>query len=70
MSFTLPDASSARLVAYDISGREVSRREVGHLGMGRHVVTMSPRRELAPGVYLVHLIQGNHRLVARAVVIR
>ena len=70
VSFTLPDARSARLVAYDISGREVSRREVGHLGMGRHVVTLSPRRELAPGVYLVHLTQGNHRLVARAVVIR
>ena len=70
MSFTLPDASSARLVAYDISGREVSRREVSHLGMGRHVVTLSPRKELAPGVYLVHLIQGNRRLVARAVVIR
>ena len=70
VSFTLPDASSAQLLAYDIGGREVSRREVGHLGMGRHVVTLSPRRELAPGVYLVHLIQGNRRLVARAVLVR
>ena len=70
VSFTLPDAEPARLLVYDISGREVSRREVGHLGMGAHVVTLSSRRELAPGVYLVHLIQGNRRLVARAVVIR
>ncbi|HET9235295.1 MAG TPA: T9SS type A sorting domain-containing protein, partial [Candidatus Eisenbacteria bacterium] len=63
-------ASSARLVVYDISGREVNRREVGDLGMGRHVVTLSPRRELAPGVYLVHLIHGDRSLVARAVLVR
>src|SRR5207247_571467 len=70
VSFTLPDARAARLVVYDVSGREVSRREVGSLGAGRHVVTLGAPGRLAPGIYLVNLIQGERRLVTRAVVIR
>ena len=70
VSFTLPGAGLATLVVYDVSGREVSRREVGSLGAGRHVVTLGAPGRLAPGIYLVHLIQGERRLVTRAVVIR
>ena len=70
VSFTLPGAGSATLVAYDVSGREVSRREAGSLGAGRHVVTLGAPGRLAPGIYLVNLIQGERRLVTRAVVIR
>ena len=70
VSFTLPGSKPATLVIYDISGREVSRREVGSLGAGRHVVTVGGAGTLPPGIYLVHLIQGERRLVARAVVVR
>jgi hypothetical protein len=68
VSFTLPDAKPAKLVAYDVSGRKVSRREVGSLGAGRHIVTLGAPERLATGIYFVQLIQGDRRLVARAVV--
>jgi hypothetical protein len=70
IGFTLPDAKPAKLVVYDVNGREVTRREVGSLGAGRHVVSLGTARTLTPGVYLVHLIQGDRRLVARAAIIR
>jgi hypothetical protein len=70
VSFTLPDAKPAGLVVYDVSGREVSRCEVGSLGAGRHVVTLGAPEKRVPGIYLVHLIQGDRRLVTRAVVVR
>jgi hypothetical protein len=70
VGFTLPSAGRATLVVYDVSGREVGRREVGGLGAGRHVVSLGAPGRLAPGIYLVHLIQGERRLVARAVVVQ
>jgi len=70
VSFTLPGAGPATLLVYDVSGRQVGRREVGSLGAGRHVVTLGAPGRLAPGIYLVNLIQGERRLVTRAVVIR
>jgi hypothetical protein len=70
VSFTLPDAEPASLVAYDVSGREVMRSAVGSMGAGRHVVTLGTSRTLATGVYLVQLIRGDRRLGARAVVVR
>ena len=70
VSFTLPGATPATLVVHDVTGREVARRQVGTLGAGPHVVTLGAPGTLAPGIYLVHLIQGDRRLVARAVVVR
>jgi len=70
VSFTLPDASPATLAVYDVSGREVSRQEVGGLGLGSHVVTMGTGQALAPGIYFVHLNQRDRQLVARAIVVR
>ena len=70
VSFALPDARPAVLAVYDVNGREVSRRQVGALGAGRHVVSVGAPGALTPGIYLVHLIRGDHRLVARAVVLR
>src|SRR2546426_8171989 len=70
VSFTLPRATPATLVVHDVTGREVARRQVGTLGAGPHVVTLGAPGTLAPGIYLVHLIQGDRRLVARAVVVR
>ncbi len=70
VSFSLPNAEPASLVVYDVSGRELVRNPVGTMGAGRHVVTLGTSPTLAPGVYLVRLIRGDQRLVARAVVIR
>ena len=66
---TIP-SGPAKLAVYDVSGRVMSRREVGSLGAGRHVVTAGGAGTLLPGIYLVHLIQRERRLVARAVVVR
>ena len=70
VSFTLPDGKPARLVVYDVSGREVDRMAVGALGAGRHMVTLGASGAVAPGIYLVHLIRGDRRLVARMAVVR
>jgi hypothetical protein len=69
-SFSLPNAEPARLAAYDVSGRQVVAREVGSLGAGRHVVSLAPPGTLAPGIYLVHLVQGSRKFAARAVVVQ
>jgi hypothetical protein len=68
VSFTLSSHEPAALVAYDVSGREVSRREVS--GGGHHVVTLGTDVRLVPGTYFVHLIQGERRRSTRSVVIR
>jgi hypothetical protein len=70
VSFSLATAEPAKLAVFDVSGREVSVRHVGFLGAGRHVVSMGAPGTLAPGVYLVHLVQGSHRRIARAVVVQ
>jgi xanthine dehydrogenase molybdenum-binding subunit len=51
-----------------VSGRRVVEREVGSLGPGRHVVDLAAGHTLAPGLYLVRLVQGLHVRVARVVV--
>jgi hypothetical protein len=68
--FTLPDAKPATLAVYDVSGREVSARDVGSLGAGQHFVSMGAPGRLVPGVYLIRLIHGSRQHTARAVVIR
>jgi hypothetical protein len=65
--FTLPAAGRAVLEIMDITGRRVAAREVGSLGPGRHQVTM--HESLAPGVYLVRIIQGNQARVRRVVLL-
>jgi hypothetical protein len=67
---TLPDASSARLQLVDAHGRRIAEREVGSLGPGRHLLTMSDARSLAPGVYWIRLTHGGQFRTARAVVLR
>jgi hypothetical protein len=70
VSFSLATAEPARLAVFDVAGREVGVRQVGSLGAGRHVVAMGAPGTLAPGVYLVHLMQGSHQKTLRAVVTR
>ena len=69
VAFSLPDASPARLEAFDLAGRRVATREVGPLGVGNHVVRLGEDCSLAPGVYLLRLTRGNSALTTRVVVI-
>jgi hypothetical protein len=66
VAFTLADASPARLELFDMAGRRVEAREVGALGAGRHVATFGQGTKLAPGIYLVRLVQGARTLTTRA----
>jgi hypothetical protein len=66
----LPDDGPATLVAFDVKGRSVARRELEGVGRGRHAIELGRPGELPAGVYLVALIHGEHRLVSRAVVVR
>jgi hypothetical protein len=70
VTFSLPDASPARLEAFDLAGRKVAAREVGPLGGGSHEVRLGEGRTLAPGVYLLRLTRGGRVLTARAVIVR
>jgi hypothetical protein len=70
VTFSLPHAGRAEIAVYDVTGREMSTREVGALGPGRHGVSLAAPGTLAPGIYLVHLVQGDRRRIDRAVVVR
>jgi hypothetical protein len=70
VSFSLPDASPARIELLDASGRRVSVRDVGGLGPGEHVLPLGEERPLPSGIYLVRLTQGSRSLVKRAVLLR
>ena len=69
-AFTLPDAAAARLELTDLAGRRIVARDVGQMGPGEHVVSLTEGRRLPPGVYMLRLTRGDESLTARAVVIR
>lgn len=69
-AFSLADDAPASLALLDIMGREVSRREVGSMGAGHHVVPLDEGVRTPPGLYWIRLTQGARSLMARAVVIR
>jgi hypothetical protein len=70
VSLSLPDGAPASLAVYDVGGRVVRTQSLKTLAPGRHVVTIAVPGTLAPGVYLVHLTQGDRRLMVRAAVVR
>ena len=69
-AFSLSDASPARLELTDLAGRTIAAREVGALGAGSHVVTLTSGPRLPPGIYLLRLSRGSRSLTVRAVVLR
>lgn len=69
-AFTLPGRASGELELLDVSGRRVLSREVGTLGPGRHVVRLSERELVPPGLYMLRLRWGEQSATARGVVIR
>jgi hypothetical protein len=69
VSFSLTEAGPAELALYDVAGRKVASREVGHLGVGRHMITLS-REGMTAGVYFLRLSRGATKLTARVVLVR
>jgi hypothetical protein len=69
VAFSLPDGQPATLAVYDVVGRKVASREVGDLGVGEHTTRFGERASLPAGIYVVQLIQGGHRVTARAALI-
>lgn len=69
VSFSLPNGAPATLAVYDVTGRQVSVRDVGALGAGRHTVSIAPAGRLPIGVYMIQLNQGARKLNSRAVII-
>lgn len=70
VEFSLPDASPATLDVIDVSGRRVWARQVGDLGVGRHVLHVSAEPSLPPGIYLVRLAQADRSVTVREAVMR
>ena len=70
VSFALPEASRATLELIDVSGRVVSRRDVGAFGAGRHTVSLSDGVAPPAGVYFVRLAQGARSASARVTLLR
>jgi hypothetical protein len=69
VSLTLPRAEAATLELLDVIGRRIVSREVGALGAGAHVVDVTPRQPVAPGVYWLRLTQGGSVRTGKAVVL-
>ena len=66
---TLPDAAPARLELYDVTGRCLQRREIGHEGQGPHQVRLAGRGQLAPGIYWLRIVRSEQTLTRRVAVV-
>ena len=67
--FGLASAAPARLELLDLAGRRCAASEVGSLGPGNHVLAM-PAAHLAPGIYVLRLMQSGSERRARCAVVR
>jgi len=66
---TLATQDPATLTLFDVTGREIGSEEVGHLGVGSHVVT--PRQgPVRSGIYLARLTQDGRSVACRIAVLR
>ena len=70
IALTLPDGMAATLDLLDIAGRRVRTREVGPLGVGRHVVDLGDEGALAPGLYFARLTRGAKTLTTKVCIAR
>jgi hypothetical protein len=68
--FSLPTTAPVRLELLDVAGRRVASREVGSLGAGQHAIDLGQGQHLAPGLYLVRLMQGANTRVTRVAVLQ
>ena len=68
--FALLASAPATIRVVDVAGRIVITREVGSLGLGRHVLSIGARGKVPPGIYLVTLEQGTRSSHVRLAVVR
>ncbi len=69
VAFTLPVPTHARIVAYDLVGREVARLMDDTIREGRHEVTFMPAG-LPDGMYLIRLNAGDQVRTTRVTIVR
>jgi hypothetical protein len=69
LAFSLASADDARLEILDVQGRRVFGAEVGAMGPGPHAIRADRLPRLAPGVYLVTLVQAGERRTTRGVIL-
>ncbi len=69
VAFSLPDDAPARLEAWDVRGRLVASRDIGHLGEGEHTVALGEAGVWRTGLYFVRLVRGDEQRTVRAVVL-
>jgi trimeric autotransporter adhesin len=67
---SLPSRQPAMLELLDVAGRRIARRDVGLLGPGSHLVTLTPSPAPRAGLYFLRLVQGDRELKARVALIR
>jgi len=70
VSFSLETSLPATLELLDVGGRRLETREVGSFGPGNHHIELTGDAPLAPGVYVVQLVQSQRRQWRRAIVVR
>jgi hypothetical protein len=70
VQFSLRSSAKATLELFDLSGRRVVSREVGSLGAGSHVFTLSRDARLPVGIYQLRLTQGSQVAKASVSIIR
>jgi hypothetical protein len=70
LSFSLASGAPARIEVLDLAGRSVASRSLAGLAPGPHLIPAVTGGRLAPGIYLVRLIQGPRVLEKKAAVIR
>jgi hypothetical protein len=69
LDFRLPSGDPASLAVFDLAGRRIWRREVGHLGAGEHRERPGGP-SLRPGLYFASLTQAGERRATRFAVLR
>lgn len=67
LTITTDEAGSALLRIYDINGRCVANRNLGHVSEGEQVYTVS-NEGMAKGMYLVNVIIGGHTSATKMMV--
>jgi hypothetical protein len=68
MELTLATDEPASLEVWTVTGRLVSRRDLGAMGAGSHAVDLSETRALPNGVYFVRVLQGSLSSGTRVIV--
>ena len=69
IKFAIPDASSVKIVAYDINGRHINTLLNKRLDAGYHDYTWKPS-SLASGIYLINIQAGDNNLTHKVMFVK